>query len=287
MSDPINELLPLGITSATIITTMIKNPELLKIVYRDLAQPSVKKVGDALSSVIALSTTLLLPIKLLNEKTSLLFTKHMENYRKKLESIPEENIAVVPPEIGIPILDKLTYTEDNDISEMFINLLASASNVNSSINVHPYFISSINNLCPDEAVFLNNLNCVYYSKEMRNIPYLSIYEMLNKQNVPRSYAIQVEYIMDKRLTAGLVNKSKFKLYIENMIGLGFLEKHTNSKLTDTEVYYRPLYDQYKEEISKYIDSTKNEKNSKFEVKEHYCNITETGSHFINAIMTKI
>ena len=126
MDELLKQMLPYGITGATALTAMIKNPDILKIIYQDLAQPSVKKVGIALGTVFGLSNTLLLPIKLLNERTKLLFQNNMERYKIKLNEIPEDIICEVPPEIGIPVIEKLTYIQDINISELYINLLAKA-----------------------------------------------------------------------------------------------------------------------------------------------------------------
>ena len=74
------------------IAELIKaTPNILGQVYEDLAQPSVKAVGNALGTVFEFSTSILLPVKLLNEKFKLNFTKNLNDYKKKLEEIPEEN----------------------------------------------------------------------------------------------------------------------------------------------------------------------------------------------------
>ncbi|GHV59810.1 hypothetical protein AGMMS49579_27270 [Spirochaetia bacterium] len=125
-----------GGVAGTAIVALLKNPDILKLLYQDLAQPSVKKVGDALGSVFGIAGTLMLPIKMINEKTNLLFTKRMEQYKEKINSIPDERIAEVPPEIGIPILDKLTYVQDEDIAGLYLNLLAKASDKTDASKVH-------------------------------------------------------------------------------------------------------------------------------------------------------
>src|SRR5579871_1872102 len=84
--------------------------KLLNSLYKDLAEKGISKVGEALGTVLDLSNSVLLPIKLLNEKTKIIFQENINKYRRRIESIPDEKICEVPPEIGIPILDKLTYT---------------------------------------------------------------------------------------------------------------------------------------------------------------------------------
>lgn len=123
-------------------------------VYSDLAQPGVKAVGQALGTVLEFSSTVLLPLKLVNKKAKLLFAKRLNEYKEKLESIPEEKRIEVAPELGAPILDKLTYTTNDEIAELFTNLLTNASNEDRVNAAHPSFVSMIERLSPDEARIL-------------------------------------------------------------------------------------------------------------------------------------
>lgn len=128
---------------------------ILPQVYTDLAQPGVKAVGQALGTVLELSSTILLPLKLVNGKAKLLFAKRMNEYKENLESIPEEKRAKVSPELGTPILDKLTYTTNDEIARLFTNLLTNASNEDRANLAHPSFVSMIERLSSDEARILN------------------------------------------------------------------------------------------------------------------------------------
>lgn len=120
--------------------------ELLKQVYSDFAQPGVKQVGQALETVLGLTNTILLPLKLLNENARVSFNRKMEKYRERIKHLSDNEVCNVPPEIGMPILDKFTYISDNEISELFINLLSKASCKNTVKDAHPRFISIINSL---------------------------------------------------------------------------------------------------------------------------------------------
>ena len=123
------------------ITDLIKStPNILGVIYQDLAQPSVKAVGNALGTVFEFSTSFLLPVKLLNEKFKLNFKKRLNEYKEKLEEIPEDKRCEVHPQIGTPIIEKLSYTTNDEIADMFTTLLANASNVDMVNNAHPSLI---------------------------------------------------------------------------------------------------------------------------------------------------
>lgn len=141
------------------ISELIKaTPNILGQVYEDLAQPSVKAVGNALGTVFEFSTSILLPVKLLNQKFKINFTKNLNDYKKKLEEIPEEKRCEVHPQIGTPIVEKLTYTTNDEIADLFTTLLANASNIDMVNTAHPSFVNMIERLSPDEARIIRHLN---------------------------------------------------------------------------------------------------------------------------------
>ena len=141
-----------------ILDLLKSTPNILGQVYADVAQPSVKTLGAALGTVLEFSTSFLLPVKLLNEMFKLNFTKRMEEYKEKQEQIPEEKRCEVHPQIGTPIIDKLSYTTNDEIADLFTTLLANASNIDMVNTAHPSFVSIIERLSPDEAKLIRYLN---------------------------------------------------------------------------------------------------------------------------------
>jgi hypothetical protein len=105
-----------------LIALVKETPQILLTIYGDLAQPPIKKVGTALETVFEFSTSLLLPVKLLNEKFKLNFEKRLTDYKEKIESIPSENLYAVNSQIGTPIIKKLSYTKNDEIANIFTNL---------------------------------------------------------------------------------------------------------------------------------------------------------------------
>lgn len=101
-----------------------QTPGLLKQLYGDLARPGVAQVGKALSTVLGLGNTILWPLSLLNEKAKIALEHNLEKYRKQLEGVPEEKIIPVSPEVGVPVSEKLSYISDNELSDLYTNLLA-------------------------------------------------------------------------------------------------------------------------------------------------------------------
>lgn len=140
--------------------------------YQDLAQPSVKALGQALATVFELCPNSLLSLKLWTEKRKLNFAKRLNEYKEKLEKISEEKRVQVDLQIGEPVVEKLTYTTNNEISDLFTTLLANASNKDIAETIHPAFIHIVSELSFDEALIIR------YLYEQKKICYVKCLDYL-------------------------------------------------------------------------------------------------------------
>lgn len=171
-------------TSKPIVELVKAGSNVLGQFYQDLAQPSVRALGQALGTVFELCPTSLLSIKIWTEKRKINFKKRLNEYAKKIEDIPEDKRCEVDTQIGTPIVERLTYTTNDQIADLFTTLLANASNINTMNNVHPAFVQIVSELCPDEALIIKYLyeqKKICYVKHIRYIGYVfdSITEKIN------------------------------------------------------------------------------------------------------------
>lgn len=73
----------------------------------------------------------------------------------KLKGIPEENIITPDPHVVGPALESLRFTGNNEeLREMFANLIANSMDVNTSSKAHPGFVEIIKNMTSDEGLLL-------------------------------------------------------------------------------------------------------------------------------------
>lgn len=140
-----------------VIKDIAKTPALIQEIYGDQLKPDVKQVGKALESVIGLGNTILWPLTLANECARIALERNMEKYRSQLQDVPEEKVIPVAPEIGVPIAEKISYVSDEQLSDLYINLIAKASTIDTARFAHPSFVNIINNFCPDEAILLKEI----------------------------------------------------------------------------------------------------------------------------------
>jgi len=127
----------------------------IETIYKDVAQPAFKEIGDAARNTIKASRFLLAPIDYLAAQQD-----RWQNYLKRVnDKVPEKNMIPAHPQIAGPVLEGLRYLEEeNIISELFVNLLARAIDKERVSEAHPAFASIISQLSPDEAVIIFHLN---------------------------------------------------------------------------------------------------------------------------------
>lgn len=245
-------------------------PNILGQIYTDLAQPSVKAVGQALGTVFEFSTSFLLPVKLLNEKFKLNFKKRITEYEKKLEEVPEEKRCEVHPQIGTPIIEKLSYTTNDEIADLFTTLLANASNMDMVNTAHPSFVTMIERLSPDEAKIIKFL------KGKNNIQYCDFngYGLNSDGYINLMYhkTLLTQYIQ-------LNFPQNINAYLANLVSLGILCDMVGTYIIDETIYNEIKrackFEQLKEQ---FVPKTYKE----IQVEKSYYEVTPFGKLFIQA-----
>jgi hypothetical protein len=242
---------------------------LLKAIYGDLAKPGVSQVGKALGTIIGLGSTALWPIQLLNERARIALEDNLERYRQKLESIPNVNIVSPPVEVGVPVMEKLSYIEDADLRELYTTLLAKASNVDTQSKAHPSFVNIINNLSPDEAQLLKQFS------DQPSVPF-AVAKFINPRKNEWHTLADLHFILRKDIN--LTFPENLHAYVSNLEGLGLLSVRHDIFIARDDLY-EPLVAQLTEEFK---DIERPPEYSIFRCDRGRIDITEFGELFIGA-----
>ncbi len=126
--------------------------EIAKPVYEDAIQPVAKEVGQALKTLGGVINVALAPVALAVYGFSFIKKDLEERLEKRLSSVPPENIVIPKLQLVGPLLEKYKYTyESEELSEMFVNLLANAMDKDRVEKAHPSFVNVVSELSSDEA----------------------------------------------------------------------------------------------------------------------------------------
>jgi len=222
--------------------------DLLISIYEDLAKPGVQQVGKAIGTSLGLANIALYPVKYLDTYCTLILKENLEKLRQKLKGENIEKISTVPPEIGKPLLDKLFYVSNNDLSDLFINLLSRASKKDEAYLAHPSFANILSSLSPDEAKILN------YLAPREFIRCISL--RWEKSEEDYGGVSTVTYFYTKRALIGIEKRidisfpENYYMYFINMSRLGLVEFQEDSMIDE---YMTPA-EEYNDIIKHYGNS---------------------------------
>lgn len=261
-----------------VIDTIKDVPNILGMIYQDVAQPSVKAIGDVLGTVLEFSFSILLPLKLRNEIVKLNFTKRLNEYKDKLEAIPEEKRCEVHPQIGTPIIEKLSYTTSDEIADLFTTLLADASNADLSYIVHPAFITMIERMSPDEAKIIK------YIDNKDDILFCRFNGIVQKQDTNKEGFITLENCVTLLpYKIQFIHPQNLEVYLSNLVTLGILSEKDGIYKDDENTYNVIVQkSEYDKLVTKYVPN----EFQKIKIEKGLYMVTEFGRLFINACLGK-
>lgn len=121
-----------------------------------VAPNTLKEADGALSTVVGFfNNVVLYPIKKANLSFRYKLEAFEEDLKEKVKDIPLENMQVPPAMIAGPTLEALRYQYDEEeLREMYENLLASSMDNRNGSKVHPSFVSVLKQMSPlDSYVF--------------------------------------------------------------------------------------------------------------------------------------
>ena len=127
--------------------------EIAKDVYQDAGKPIVKPTGELVGLIPRAIKAALLPIEKWIESREYNLAETKKLLEQKLANISPEQIASPEAHIAVPALQYISYCMDNEeLRNMYANLLASSMNKAVINGVHPSFVEIIKQLHQGKAV---------------------------------------------------------------------------------------------------------------------------------------
>lgn len=251
-------------------TTITPLKDLLPEIYGDALKPGMKAVGHAIGDALEMC---LLPITAMGHLPKLakvFFDKHLKTFEEKLNKIPEDKKAEIHPQISIPVIQKLLYTTNDTIAELFINLLTSSANIDMCSNAHPGFVDIISQLSPDEAKiiqYLNGKDCILYAEINAYVKDAKGgYNTILQKSTLTPFHVALDF------------PQNIHAYYSNLIRLGILEDESGTYKSADDVYdeiaQKYNFDQYKKLVPDIYEEV--------EISKSFYEVTPFGKLFISA-----
>lgn len=188
--------------------------------YKDLAQPSARRLGTAIESLfkVALSPVALLDWGFEQSKDWL-----KSKISQRLANTPEEFVSPPPNNIAIPALIRIAMSHDTpELRDLYAELLLKAMDSRTAGLVHPAYVSVIEQLSPEEALVFISLQ----PKADRSL----FEERFSPVAFKSSPSIE-EQFEDYCRSLGVENPCRAQVWLENLKRLGLLELLAFSEAT--------------------------------------------------------
>lgn len=142
-----------------------------------------------------------------------------EDMAEKMASVPHEELVSPAPNVAAQAMEGLSYSLDEpDLKEMYLNLLATASDRRNAAGAHPSYASVIRQLSAEEASLLPRFLANRAGEPMA--------EIRMKLNEPkRGFHTLTRHVVDLRSpeTSQPIVLADWPIYVDNWVRLGLVE----------------------------------------------------------------
>lgn len=239
-------------------------------VYQDAIQPAAKEVGKALQTAAKAMNVALAPIRGLVWGYEQLEQFLSSKVAQKLQNTPEEEIVTPPTYVAGPALEALRFAgHDENLQDLYANLLASSMDAATAQNAHPGFVEILKQVSPDEARLLKLL--------VLPVPF-PIISLRNESNDGKGGLDVLMHFSLLGEQARCQHPHLTPSYLSNLSRLGIIEIPTFFQYTAENVYKSLEEHPTIQALKKQIEAT----NRRAEINKQGARLTPLGRQFINA-----
>ncbi len=185
------------------------------VVKNEDAGKTVQELSKSALTISRLINIILIPVDHFNNYFDKQFKKDIT---EKIQTIPEECLVEPKPYISVPAIQGLAlFHEEEELKEMFLNLLASSIDSRTAEKVHPAYAEIIKQLSPKEAELLEDI----FSVGMPTIPVSQLRDVASNNSY---YTVQ-NYVLNTidKSTGEPLCMPEISGMVENLIRLGVIK----------------------------------------------------------------
>lgn len=244
--------------------------EVAKDFYADAGKPIVQPTSEVVGLVPRAIKAALSPLEkwILQKEYNVAETKKM--LEEKLRNTPPELIEAPEPHIAVPALQYISYCMDNnELRDMYANLLANSMNRVVKNGVHPGYVEIIKQLSPDEAKILKYMNL------HNTIPTITM-RYVNKGG---SGIDIIKNFSDVGEKVNCESPQDIAKYFDNLVRLGLINNAGGLYSLTDKTAYEPLKNHRWVVPHSSEESVKSMGFDKISFKESYVSISSYGKSF--------
>lgn len=206
--------------------------------------PKVKEAGGNLGkTAITVTETInnvLLPLAAVNfaiKKARTYFEgKFQTEIEQKISVIPSERLIEPKASIAGPVLQGLAFVhEEPSLKDMFLNLLATAMDMNVSSDAHPAFVEVIKQMNAEEASFLRSI--------LSTKTIIPVVEIRLVEEGVEGWSVLANHLLNARydfsssiLPYSIIENPRIPAMVDNWIRLGLIGVYYDKFMTEPNAY---------------------------------------------------
>lgn len=208
--------------------------EVLRIAGDDpRAKEAARNLGQAAVTVTKALNVVLLPLAAVNfayDKARQYFQdgRFAQDLESKSASIPPEDVIEPKASIAGPAIQGLAFShEEDELKELYLNLLKSAMDRRVANSAHPAFVEVIKQMTATEAELL---------RSVLTIEVLPIADLRWKRQDQPGYTVIYSHLVNYKKDGGAQEVAGLPTMIDNWIRLGLIDVDMMSHLTREDSY---------------------------------------------------
>lgn len=259
-------------------------------VYDDAFKPATQELGKTLALIPRIINAALVPLRQWITEREYKIAETEKLLAQKLEHVGEDKIVTPEAYVAIPAIQAISYSMDNEeLRNLYANLLAKAMNLDTQSLVHPSFVEIIKQLSPLDVLAINNVKylCNYqpliriFACEEKPIPNerMVIHGMSDFGDASTKKPLFSHYSLP--ITKLETTPEQRGFVIQNLNRLGLINIDYREHIIDA-IQYKPLYDQLLESsLYKRLINQTTQENLHLQLTDGYTSPTDFGRWFFN------
>lgn len=201
--------------------------------YDDVVQPTAIETGKTLSLLPKTINAALVPLRQWISHKEFNFIQTERLLAIKLEDVSPDKIVPPEPYVAVPAFQAISYSmNNNELRNLYANLLAKSMNTDTKDNVHPAFVEIIKQLSPFDAILLNKLT------DTKETSFAISKIRIEKSESNDEGVDWLNHIIDPIFGVTIVNQKQYALSLENLQRLQLITIDYNRFLSDANEYSR-------------------------------------------------
>ena len=152
-----------------------------------------------------------------NATNQIVTQNHIDKLLESLSTIDSDDVIQSPKEISVPIMEQLSYTDDEHLSDLLVQLLTASASKKHCKLAHPSMINVARNISPDEALLLKQFDP---DSPDNRVPMLDIRYVDKSKESSGNYILLAQYYSSLADDSSLQHSDNMEFYVGNLISLG-------------------------------------------------------------------